>query len=96
MKTKGRKPLKIKIHPPYLRLEHAPSCQIVEGYKVFSENPGEIVARCNGYENHRRACASYTPTFLLKHHVHENLELWQCRGCPDRLIKIDTKSLKIN
>ena len=73
------------------RKQRAYHIRLVKG--VFSNNPGEVL--CPGLIRNN-SCRRYDmdynlkrPKLLLKHHSNPNLELWQCEGGKDFLIRVD-------
>ena len=65
--------------------------RLVKG--VFSSNPGEVLCptlsrygKCN---KHDRNFKVHRPKLLVKHHSNPSLELWECKGCRDFLLRVD-------
>ena len=89
--TKNRQVLLI---PGHHFKQPASRIRLVKG--EYSSNPGEVLCpnliksgKCNKHRIDKDFNWTYKrPKLLLKHHSNSNLELWECEGCKDFLMKV--------
>ena len=85
--TRNRQPIPIWGKPK----QPAYHIRLVKG--VFSSNPGKVLCptlssygKCN---KHDRDFKVYRPRLLLRNYSNPSLELWECKGCKDFLLRVD-------
>jgi len=86
----GRRELRLREFPTPEKTTHI---RLVKG--VYSDNPGEVLCPaliesfCMKRGKGRRGGKVTRPKFLIRNFNNSTLELWQCKGCSNFLLRVE-------